>query len=179
MGINSHRIRYTMIPGKAADAIEAHGRHLELAALSEPTLAALRQELPDEVVIPLVQLGWSRTDAATICAARDDGAIAQLRRILGDEPVVAGVVEALERQRRAEVVAFGGVVVDDVEDDLDVGLVQGPDHGLELVELRDERLLGTELACDRAGHVVVGQLHGLLEPGGRWPVGPGSGRNRC
>ena len=39
-----------------------------------------------EVVVPCVQLGWSRTDAATICAARDDGAIAQLRRILGDEP---------------------------------------------------------------------------------------------
>lgn len=39
-----------------------------------------------EVVVPFVQLGWSRTDAATICAARDDGAIAQLRRILGDEP---------------------------------------------------------------------------------------------
>ena len=39
-----------------------------------------------EVVVPCVQLGWSRTDAATICAARDDGAIAQLRRILGDQP---------------------------------------------------------------------------------------------
>jgi hypothetical protein len=39
-----------------------------------------------EVVIPMVQLGWTRTDAATICAARDGGAIAQLRRILGDEP---------------------------------------------------------------------------------------------
>jgi hypothetical protein len=39
-----------------------------------------------EIVVPCVQLGWSRTDAATICAARDDGAIAQLRRILGDQP---------------------------------------------------------------------------------------------
>jgi hypothetical protein len=39
-----------------------------------------------EIVVPFVQLGWTRTDAATICAARDDGAIGQLRRILGDEP---------------------------------------------------------------------------------------------
>ena len=31
-----------------------------------------------------------------------------------------------------EVVAFGGVVVDDVEDHLDAGLVERPDHGLEL-----------------------------------------------
>jgi hypothetical protein len=39
-----------------------------------------------EIVVPFVKLGWSRTDAATICAARDHGAIAQLRRLLGDSP---------------------------------------------------------------------------------------------
>ena len=32
-------------------------------------------------------------------------------------------------------VALGGVVVDDVEDDLDVGLVQRLDHRLELGDL--------------------------------------------
>ena len=52
-----------------------------------------------EVVVPCVQLGWSRTDAATICAARDDGAIAQLRRILGDEP--AGLHRVNELLARA------------------------------------------------------------------------------
>jgi hypothetical protein len=51
-----------------------------------------------EIVIPCVQLGWSRTDAATICAARDDGAIAQLVRILGNEPDgLARVNELLDR----------------------------------------------------------------------------------
>lgn len=39
-----------------------------------------------EIVVPCVELGWRRTDAATICAARDDGAIAQLRRLLGETP---------------------------------------------------------------------------------------------
>jgi hypothetical protein len=39
-----------------------------------------------EVVIPFVTMGWTKTDAATICAARDDGAIGQLRRLLGDQP---------------------------------------------------------------------------------------------
>lgn len=39
-----------------------------------------------QVVIPAVEHGWSLTDAATICAARDDGAIGQLRRVLGDTP---------------------------------------------------------------------------------------------
>ena len=52
-----------------------------------------------------------------------------------DEPVVRGVVDAPEAQRRPELVALGGVVVDDVEDDLDVGLVQRLDHRLELGDL--------------------------------------------
>jgi hypothetical protein len=39
-----------------------------------------------EVVVPLVAEGWARTDAATMWAARQAGATAQLRRILGDEP---------------------------------------------------------------------------------------------
>jgi hypothetical protein len=39
-----------------------------------------------EVVVLCVQRGWTLTDAATMCAARDDGAIAQLRRLLGASP---------------------------------------------------------------------------------------------
>jgi hypothetical protein len=38
------------------------------------------------VVVPAVNYGWTLTDAATIGAARTEGAVAQLRRILGDEP---------------------------------------------------------------------------------------------
>jgi hypothetical protein len=52
-----------------------------------------------QVVVPHVQLGWSRTDAATIAAARDDGALAQLRRLLGDSP--EGVDRAKELLTRA------------------------------------------------------------------------------
>jgi hypothetical protein len=47
-----------------------------------------------EVVIPAVTLGWSRTDADTICRARDEGAIAQLRRVLGAAP------EGIDRARQ-------------------------------------------------------------------------------
>jgi len=39
-----------------------------------------------EIVLPCVQMGWSLTDAPTICAARDRGAIAQIVRILGEKP---------------------------------------------------------------------------------------------
>jgi len=50
-------------------------------------------------VIPAVTYGWTITNAATICAARDDGAIAQLRRLLGDRP--EGVDRANTILRRA------------------------------------------------------------------------------
>lgn len=51
------------------------------------------------VVVPAVTYGWSLTDATTICSARDDGAIAQLRRVLGDSP--DGASRALELLQRA------------------------------------------------------------------------------
>ena len=38
------------------------------------------------VVVGAVDHGWSLTNAATICTARDEGAIAQLVRILGEKP---------------------------------------------------------------------------------------------
>jgi hypothetical protein len=49
-------------------------------------------------VVPAVRYGWTLTDAATICAARDAGATAQLRRLLGDAPPgLARVTALLER----------------------------------------------------------------------------------
>ena len=50
------------------------------------------------VVVPAVTKGWSVTDAATVCAARRDGAVAQLVRILGRSPEgAARVRQVLER----------------------------------------------------------------------------------
>ncbi len=51
------------------------------------------------VVVPSVQLAWTRTDADTIRAARADGAVGQLRRLLGPRP--AGTDRALDLLRRA------------------------------------------------------------------------------
>jgi len=47
-----------------------------------------------EAVVPAVAFGWTKVDAATICEARTRGAVAQLRRVLGDEP--AGLARATE-----------------------------------------------------------------------------------
>ncbi len=54
------------------------------------------------------------------------------------EAVVRGVVDPPEGDRRAEVVAFRGVVVHDVEDHLDARLVHGAHHALELLRLLAE-----------------------------------------
>jgi Helix-turn-helix family len=62
-----------------------------------------------EVVAPSVELGWSRTDAASINEARTDGAVGQLRRVLGDEPdgvdrvneLLARAVEPLRPEGRS------------------------------------------------------------------------------
>jgi hypothetical protein len=50
-------------------------------------------------VVPAVTYGWSLTDAPTIEAARTEGAVAQLRRVLGDAP--DGVERAVELLGRA------------------------------------------------------------------------------
>jgi hypothetical protein len=50
-------------------------------------------------VVPAVRRGWELTDAATICAARTEGAVAQLERILGPSP--DGLARATELLARA------------------------------------------------------------------------------
>ena len=68
-------------------------------------------------------------------------------RIFRLQPVIGGVVDAAKRQRRAEMVALGGVVIDDVEHHLDAGVMQ-PRHrgskGIECIVLRVARLGGKE-----------------------------------
>lgn len=51
------------------------------------------------VVVPSVTHGWTLTNAKTICSARDDGAIAQLHRVIGETP--DGATKALELLQRA------------------------------------------------------------------------------
>lgn len=57
------------------------------------------------VVVPLVELAWTRTDAATMRAARADGALGQLRRLIGEHP------DGVERVAEVLRVAVDGVVV--------------------------------------------------------------------
>ena len=63
------------------------------------------------------------------------GVVHVVARLVADQAVVGGVVDAAEAQRRAQLIAFGGVVVDHVENHLDAGAVQRLHHGLELADL--------------------------------------------
>src|SRR5260370_22329567 len=66
--------------------------------------------------------------------SRSGGVVVLLPMVCG-QPVVRSVVDAAEAQRRPEVIALCSVVVDDIEDDFDSGLVQRANHGFELVDL--------------------------------------------
>ena len=59
----------------------------------EVVAAAFAVFNPDAVV-PAVEFGWTKVDAATVCAARTRGAVGQLVRVLGAEP--AGLERATE-----------------------------------------------------------------------------------
>ena len=90
------------------------------------------------------------------------GEVHVVARVVGHQAVVGGVVDPLEGEHRTQVVALGGVVVDDIEDHLDSLLVQGLHHALELAHLLAAapggRVLrvGGEVA-DRAVAPVVAQ----------------------
>ena len=86
-----------------------------------------------------VQDQAQRGRVADVEAVAGAGGVEVVGPVLLDEAVVGRVVDALHRQRRPEVVAFGRVVVDDVEDDLEPGGVQSLDHRLELVDLAATR----------------------------------------
>jgi hypothetical protein len=84
--------------GFAASAAKANGVALPDGPAYFTSRGSVMGQVPGEVVaaafavfspkavVPAVSRGWTLTDAATICQARDDGAIAQLQRILGDRP---------------------------------------------------------------------------------------------
>ena len=81
------------------------------------------------------------------------GEVVVVARVVVHEVVVGGVVDAAEGQRRPEMVAFGGVVVDDVQDHLDPGIVHHLHEGLDLAQAARPQILG--LRREEADGVVA------------------------
>jgi hypothetical protein len=57
-----------------------------MGQVSGAVVAAAFGVFNPEAVVPSVEFGWKKVDAATICAARTGGAVAQLERVLGASP---------------------------------------------------------------------------------------------
>ena len=115
--------------GQAVDVVELArqgGREIEAEPVDVALDHPVAQRVHDQPQHARVH------DVERVAGARVVHVVA---RVVGHEPVVGLVVDAPEREHRAEVVALGGVVVDHVEDHLDAGLVQGLDHALELAHL--------------------------------------------
>lgn len=70
-----------------------------MGQVSGQVVAATFAVFNPDIVIPSVDEGWKLTDAASICSARDRGAIAQLERILGPSPT--GIDRTRELLQRA------------------------------------------------------------------------------
>ena len=62
------------------------------------------------------------------------GIVDVVARLVGNQAVIAGVVDAFEGQRRPHLVAFGGVVVDHVKNDFEPCIVETRDHFLEFLQ---------------------------------------------
>ncbi len=74
--------------GVAAPESESYfcSRGSVMGQVAGSVVAAAFGVFEHRAVARFVDAGWTKTDAATICAARDDGATRHLRRILGDQP---------------------------------------------------------------------------------------------
>ncbi|HEX7323065.1 MAG TPA: hypothetical protein VF299_09075 [Mycobacterium sp.] len=96
---------FGLSPGKAGEVEMPNGpayfcsRGSVMGQVPGEVIAAAFGVFNPAAVVPAVSYGWTLTDAATICAARTDGATQQLRRILGADP--DGVGRAVELLRRA------------------------------------------------------------------------------
>ncbi len=87
-------------------------------------------------------------------------------RLVGTEQVIGVVGEPAQRQRRTLCAAFGGVVVNDVEDHLDAGAVQRLDHVAEFIERRGRVAMHrvTRMRRKKAERLITPVVD---EPGGR------------
>ena len=107
--------------------------------LAHPVPQAVGHELQDS----------RRLHVQRVAAA---GHIVIVARVARHQAVVRGIVHSLERHCRAEMIPFAGVIVDDIQNDLEPVPVQCSHHAFELVDrslriaIRSESEIGSEEA---------------------------------
>ncbi|WP_420451928.1 SCO6745 family protein [Ilumatobacter sp.] len=87
-----------------------------------------------KVVVPGVEHGWTLTDADTICAARDAGALEQLERVLGADP------DGRERVEELLVRASDGLRIGGRPLAAGISALDAPDHPLGVIWRRGDLL---------------------------------------
>ena len=112
-------VHVVQLPRQRGGEIEPEAVHMHL---QHPVAQAVHDELQDP----------GMADVQRVAAA---GVVQIVARVVGDQPVVRGVVDPAKRQRRAQVIAFSGMVVHHVENDLDARVVERLDHRLELPDM--------------------------------------------
>jgi hypothetical protein len=103
---------------KRSGQIEAEAVHVHLR---DPVAEAVHDEL-------------QRPRVAGIGGVAAAGEVHVVTWVFGAEVVVIPVIDAFPGEGGAEVIAFGGVVIDNVENDLDPCMVEGANHRLEFMQ---------------------------------------------
>ena len=121
------------------DDVEERGEAIDVVELARERRREVEAEAVDVAdVRPVAQRVHDQPQHARVHRVERvarAGEVHVVARVVRHQPVVRRVVDALEAEHRPEVVALGGVVVDDVEDHLDAGAVQRLHHPLELAHL--------------------------------------------
>ncbi len=102
------------------------------------------------VVVPSVQLAWTRTDADTIRAARAEGALAQLRRLIGERP------DGVERARELLRIAAAPLPINGRPLAAGIAALELPDDDLAAVWLLGDFLREYRGDCHNAAWVAAG-----------------------
>ena len=90
------------------------------------------------------------------------GEVHVIAGVFGRQPIVGGVIDAAEGKGWPEMASLGRMVVDDVQDHLDPGLVQVAHHGFELADHVGPRFGGiTRGRGEKAERVVAPVIHQL------------------
>ncbi len=93
--------------------------------------------------------------------------------LFGQQPIVAHVVNALETERWSQLISFGRVIVDDVENDFDAVGVELIDHRLKLSRKRRLKIArlrrkeGQRVVAPIVGHAFFDEIT-VVDEGMDW-----------
>ena len=88
--------------------------------------------------------------------------IVDVKALVVLKSIIRHVIDAFERKRRSTLVAFGRVVVDDVEDDFEAGVMETRHHFFEF--LQDTKAIGgvTGIRCKESDAVIAPKVREAL-----------------